>query len=65
MHVIDRTKAYMPESQIIFDIPTAYAFFGEKPEDTLKTVRTAVHSLVQGWNEEYVTKKNKVNRKRA
>jgi len=55
----------MPESQIIFDIPTAYAFFGEKPEDTLKTVRTAVHSLVQGWNEEYVTKKNKVNRKRA
>lgn len=60
MHVIDRTKTYMPESQIVFDIPSAYAFFGEKPEQTLKTVGAAVHSLVKGWNDEYFTKKKKV-----
>lgn len=45
---MDGTK---PESQIIFDLPTAYAFFAENPDETLSLVGDRVRALAARWNE--------------
>lgn len=56
VHVVDGTKTYRPESQIIFDLPTAHAFFAANPQETLTLVGDAVRSLSKRWNDANATK---------
>jgi len=58
IHLQDGTKAYRPESQIVMDVPTAWAFFGARPDDTLQKVGEVTRNLVRRWNEDYCDKVN-------
>jgi|688.fasta_scaffold04131_13 hypothetical protein len=55
--LVDGTKKYRPESQIVLDIGTAYNFFGRDPERTKSIVCKKVHNLVDAWNDKYIVKK--------
>lgn len=51
----DSSKEYSPESQIIIDVPTAVAFFGNADNRTLETIHERVQSLVSEWNSLFCT----------
>lgn len=53
LHVKDSSKTYVPESQSLFDIPTAVAFFGDDPVGTTKLVSGLVQRLLAEWNAEF------------
>ena len=55
--LVDGTKKYRPESQIILDINTADNFFGRNPERTNSIIRKKVSQLVNAWNVKYVVNK--------
>jgi hypothetical protein len=55
--LVDGTKKYRLESQIVLDIGTAYNFFGRDPERTKSIVCKKVHNQVDAWNEKYIVKK--------
>ena len=50
---IDGSKSYNPESGIVFDLATAYAFFGLDPAATFKKIKEEAGEVVSGWNEAY------------
>jgi hypothetical protein len=51
--VVDNTKSYKPEGGLVFDLPTAYAFFAVDPKRTIQAVGTRARRIVQEWNEEW------------
>jgi len=62
LHTVDSSKTYSPESQIVIDIPTAVAFFGQRGrDDTLSKVHGMAVSLVSEWNKHFYADPNKVS----
>ncbi len=55
---VDSSKEYKPDSKVIFDIPTAVAFFGADPTETKAIISEKVRSLVKAWNKTYESKIN-------
>jgi hypothetical protein len=56
MRAKDDSKTYSPESQVVFDIPTAVAFFGEKARAaTLEKVHQMALALVSEWNRHFAS----------
>jgi len=55
---VDSSKEYKPDTKIIFDIPTAIAFFATDPAETKSTVGEKVRALVKAWNKAYEKKMN-------
>ena len=53
LHVSDGGKPYAPESQSLFDIPTAVAFFGDDPVTTSRLVSGLVQQFLGEWNAEF------------
>ena len=51
--LVDGTKPYKPESQIVLDLATAYNFFGRNPERTKDLVVRKVHDLTNAWNKKF------------
>jgi hypothetical protein len=60
LSVRDGGKDYVPVSQSVIDIPTAYAFFGLEPKETLSAVNGLVQKLIADYNEQ---NRNKVREK--
>ena len=48
--VRDRSMGYERFNQIVIDIPTAFAFFGEDPSETNDLVGQLVRTVVTSWN---------------
>jgi hypothetical protein len=55
---VDSSKEYKPDSKVIFDIPTAVAFFGADPTETKAIISEKVRRLVKAWNKTYESKIN-------
>ena len=60
--VRDGSKDYAPVSQSVIDVPTAVAFFGLDPKETLSAVNSLVQRLLTDYNE---INRTKVRRKRV
>ena len=60
MRAKDDSKTYSPESQIVFDIPTASAFFDERSKSaTLDKVHHMAVALVSEWNKHFANATDK------
>jgi hypothetical protein len=57
LKLVDGTKKYRPESQIVLDIATAFNFFGRNPQRTKAIVVKKVHQIVEAWNDKYIKRK--------
>ena len=58
----DDSKTYSPESQVVFDIPTAVAFFGQDARAaTLERVHQMAQTLVTEWNKHFAATNPKVS----
>lgn len=61
VRVKDGSKSYTPESKIVMDLPTAWAFFGLNPTETQSVVQEKVRLLCKSWNEQYAFKRDAVS----
>lgn len=50
IHFTDGTKSYRPESQIVIDPSSCFAFFSADPASTLRTVAKELEELSTAWN---------------
>lgn len=60
---IDGSKSYRPESSIVIDLATAYAFFGVNPAETVAKIKESAAKVVNKLNAKY--SKRQVGKKLA
>lgn len=53
---LDRAKTWNPITTAVLDVPTAYAFFGASPKETVSKMEKLVLSLADTWNADQAKK---------